>query len=226
MLCMAGSSCVKEKLETIYNSQEDKIDKYISSNNTVQRTGKGKTPAKIDTTMTTDSIFDYICDEDGLTPLDSVLVRIDTTFRMDTTFRDTTWTDTLRVVYNSGSARLVKEEGTGPGLNAGGNVAFYYAGYVFNGSVSDANLFITNHQETAQKAKWTLTDADYQIYEVSMQDTEFIEGLRNGLMGVRTGETCEILFSGKYGFGNDTFGIIPANSALFYRIWVVAVSND
>mgnify|MGYP002512817307 CR=1 FL=1 len=40
------------------------------------------------------------------------------------------------------------------------------------------------------------------------------------------GEECEIIFSGKYGFGNDVFGIIPANSALLYKIWVVGVAND
>ena len=36
--------------------------------------------------------------------------------------------------------------------------------------------------------------------------------------GVKAGEECEILFCGKYGFGNSTFGIIPANSALAFKI--------
>jgi FKBP-type peptidyl-prolyl cis-trans isomerase len=43
---------------------------------------------------------------------------------------------------------------------------------------------------------------------------------------VKAGEECEILFCGKYGFGNSTFGIIPANSALAFKIWVVSVSNE
>ena len=61
---------------------------------------------------------------------------------------------------------------------------------------------------------------------MNMADDELIEGLKNGLMGVKSGEECQILFSGKYGFGKKPFGIIPANSALLYEIWVVAVSND
>ena len=46
------------------------------------------------------------------------------------------------------------------------------------------------------------------------------------LEGVRAGEECEIMFSAKYGFGNRTLGIIPAKTALLYRIWVTEVTND
>ena len=60
----------------------------------------------------------------------------------------------------------------------------------------------------------------------SMELEELLEGLRKGLEGVRAGEECEIMFSGKYGYGNKTFGIIPATSALLYKIWVVGVSNE
>ena len=132
----------------------------------------------------------------------------------------------LRVVRNEGSNRLVKVEGTGEELRADGHVGFYYAGYTFNGSVSASNMFVTNHQVTAEQAGWNLTDPDYSLMEINITDSELIEGLRNGLMGVKAGEECEILFSGKYGFGNKTFGMIPAKSALLYKIWVVSVTNE
>ena len=135
-------------------------------------------------------------------------------------------TVTLRVVNNNGSNRLILKEGSGEELNGAGTVAFYYAGYVFNGNKSNANLFITNHEETAIAAGWDITDPSYDIYQINMAEAVLIDGLRKGLMGVKQGEHCEILFSGKYGFGNDTFGIIPVNSALLYEIWVEAVSND
>ena len=85
---------------------------------------------------------------------------------------------------------------------------------------------ITNHEDTAKEAGWTLTDEDYAIYKINMNDARLLDGLRSGLSGVKGGEHCQILFSGKYGFGNEEFGIIPANSALLYEIWVEAVSND
>ena len=172
------SSCVKEKLETTYNRQEDQIDKYIASNMYVKHT------------------------EDGQTR-----------------------TDTLEVVYNGGSSRLILEEGTGEKLTDKGTVSFYYAGYTFTGSKpSTATLFTTNHQETA--ASWALTDQDFSLYTVDMRKEELVEGLKKGLVGVRSNEHCQILFSGKYAFGKKTLGIIPANSAVLFEIWVEAVSND
>ena len=135
-------------------------------------------------------------------------------------------TDSLRVVRNGGSNRLVKVEVTGDELKADGHVGFYYAGYTFNGSVSASNMFGTNHQATAEQAGWNLTDPDYALMEINITDADLINGLKKGLEGVRAGEECEIIFSGKYGFGNNTFGMIPAKSALLYKIWVVSVTNE
>lgn len=169
LCCIVGlTSCVKQKLEVEYTSQETKIDSYVTK----------------------------------------------------------TLKDPMTVTYNNGSTRLTLKAGTGEALDKDGAVSFYYAGYVFNGSISAGNMFVTNHQETAEKAKWDLTDADYSIYETDLTDARLLEGVRNGLEGVRAGEECEILFTGKYGFGNSAFGIIPANSALAFKIWVVGVSND
>lgn len=144
----------------------------------------------------------------------------------DTTYTKVTWNDTLRIAYNLGTARLVTKEGDGEELGPDGAVSFYYAGYIFTGSVSSSGLFATNHEQTATDSGFDLTDPDYELFEASLGDAGLIEGLRYGLEGVRSGEECEILFSGKYGFGKSTFGIIPANSALLYKIWVLGVSND
>ncbi len=134
--------------------------------------------------------------------------------------------ETYTVSYNGGATRLTTLAGEGTALDGNGSVSFYYAGYTFKGSLSASNLFGTNHQETAESAKWDLTDNAYAIMEVNMQEDELLEGVKAGLIGVQAGEECEILFSGKYGFGKSPFGIIPANSALAFKIWVVGVSND
>ena len=134
--------------------------------------------------------------------------------------------DSYRIVRNGSSNRLVTVEGTGEELTYNGHVSFYYAGYTFSGSYSANNMFITNHEATATQAGWDLTDAEYELYEINLRDTELIQGLKDGLVGVKAGEECEILFSAKYGFGNRTLGAIPAKSALLYKIWVVGVTND
>lgn len=153
--------------------------------------------------------------------------RDSTIIEEDGTTRDTTWTDTLTTIYNKGTARLVKVKGTGPKLSATGAVSFYYAGYLFTGNTPSASsLFATNHQQTAESSNFITTDPDYSLLEINMAESDLLEGLRNGLIGVQAGEECEILFTAKYGYGDKTFGIIPVNSALLYRIWVVGVSND
>ena len=134
--------------------------------------------------------------------------------------------DTLNVVYRGGSSRLITQEGIGEALKPNGTVSFYYAGYTFSGSKSYTNMFATNREATASEAKWTLTDAQYSLYTIDMRNTEIIEGLRDGLIGVKSGEICQILFSGKHAFGKKPVGIIPANSAILFEIWVEAVSNE
>ena len=134
--------------------------------------------------------------------------------------------DNMRVTYNNGAARLTLKEGEGEELKADGSVGFYYAGFTFKGSLTANSLFSTNHQESAEAYKWEVTDPDYNVLEINMKDDRLLEGIRNGMVGVKAGEECEILFSGKYGFGKNTFGIIPANSALLYKIWVISISNE
>ena len=170
-IAIGSTSCVKQQLETTYNSQENRIDQYITSNRVVGN-------------------------------------------------------DTLRVVYNGGSSRLVTKEGEGAELSANGNIAFYYAGYTFGGSINKANLFVTNHSQSAAEAGWTLTEEESKALTINLGEYELIPGLKNGLVGVKGGEECQILFTGKYGFGKKARGIIPANSALVYRIWVESISND
>ena len=152
----------------------------------------------------------------------------------------------IEVVRNRGSYRIILSkagdgsedggsgDGTGDGTEAaaeklekGGLVSFYYAGYVFSGSAPSASgLFATNRMETAVESGWEVTSADYDIIELRLDDSSgLIEGLKNGLYGVSAGEICYIAFSGKYGFGDDIVGSIPANSALIYQIWVKDVEN-
>lgn len=132
----------------------------------------------------------------------------------------------ITVTRNRGSNRMTRVQGEGEQLKADGYVSFYYAGYTFNGSVNNSNLFATNRQAVAEQAGWKLTDKEFELFETGLSSKELLEGLRNGLEGVQAGEECEVIFSGKYGYGNKTFGIIPVNSALLYKIWVVGVSND
>ena len=141
----------------------------------------------------------------------------------------------VRTVYKDKSIRIVlseKEvpEGTVPdSLAANGTVSFYYAGYTLSGkSISASSLFATNCKEWAEEVRWnrTVEEGDYGLLTVKLDEDPILEGLRDGLPGVRAGEECYIVFLGKYGFGNAASGTIPAKSTLVYRIAVDSFQNE
>ena len=129
----------------------------------------------------------------------------------------------VRVEYNGGSVRLVLTEGSDVDLNARGKVTFLYAGYDFSsGSISQANMFTTNNPDLS----WNVSDSTvFQPVNVDMTQGSLMEGLQNGLIGVRAGEECYILFSGKYGLGKNKLGTIPANAPLAFHLWIQNVEN-
>lgn len=132
------------------------------------------------------------------------------------------------LVMNKGVDRLVLTEGEGDSLTAGGTVSFYYAGYVMtSSSISDGNLFVTNKKDLAESLSWELSDSTgFDILTLKLDESGLVDGLRYGLEGVKGGQECYILFSGKYGFGKRPLGTIPANASLAYHVWVESISND
>lgn len=132
-----------------------------------------------------------------------------------------------RVAYNKGVARLVVKEGEGPELEPKGIVAFRYAGYNFTNSlISSSTLFATNDEETAKSNRWEVSDESlYDIAVIELGKDDIVEGLRLGLAGVRAGEECYVMFSGKYGFGKRQSGTIPANAAIAYHLNILEINN-
>ena len=150
-------------------------------------------------------------------------------FVTDQLKKDTTAT----VTYKNGVVRVVLHDTlqrVGPladTLRTGGTVSFYYAGYTLSGAtVNSSAMFATNHKETADNAGWRINDTTaFNILTLTLDD-QLLDGLQRGLEGVRNRDECYILFSGKYGYGSDRQGTIPARSALVYHIWVNSISND
>ncbi|MBP5218761.1 MAG: FKBP-type peptidyl-prolyl cis-trans isomerase [Bacteroidales bacterium] len=135
---------------------------------------------------------------------------------------------TATLTRNGGSVRVTVTEGEGEELREGGAVSFYYAGYFLNsGSLSNSNVFATNYDTFAKSIGWAVSDSTaFAVQIIDLAEDELVEGLRNGLIGVKGGEECYVLFSGKYGFGSKIVGTIPRNAALAYHLWIKSVSNN
>ena len=127
--------------------------------------------------------------------------------------RDATWL--ASTPYSQFTVSASQDEATG-------NVTMEIGG---SGSSSGLSLFATNHYETALLSGWNLSGGDWTPVTVDLGSGDLVEGLQSGLEGVRAGEVCEILFSGKYGLGKKPLGTVPANSALLYRIWVISITE-
>ncbi len=131
------------------------------------------------------------------------------------------------VEYFDGPVRVTVKHGDGDALESGGTVTFLYAGHILNGSSLNAsNLFMTNNKEFAESSNWTVTDTTiFQPATVKLADDTLVKGLAKGIVGVKAGDECYIMFNGKYGFGKHTTGVVPGNSALVYHLWIDSVSN-
>ena len=135
------------------------------------------------------------------------------------------------VEYLDGAVRIRFSDSTSTDsdtpLEKGGKVSFYYGGFtVTSTSLSYSNMFATNLQQLATSAGWK--DVDESIFQeetVTVGKGELVPGLEKGLIGVKKGDDCIIVFSGKYGWGNHARGTVPARSALAYQIWVTDVTN-
>lgn len=116
-----------------------------------------------------------------------------------------------RVVHTNSSNRVVIKEGAAlDSLERGDSLYFYYSGYMF--SYGKGEQFATNVEGDVKKIKYG--------------SDKLISGLQSGLMGVREGEFCYIIFSAKYGFGNTIVFNLPKLTPLFYEITVDKVVKN
>ncbi|MDR3132617.1 MAG: FKBP-type peptidyl-prolyl cis-trans isomerase [Prevotellaceae bacterium] len=124
--------------------------------------------------------------------------------------------ETIQLVANNGSYRLIKTPGNAPEAAAGDSVRFYYIAYVFSqgkGMAFDTNrdtLGFTPRIDNGQGVVGT---------------GQYIPGLDNGLTGMKTGEKAEVIFPASQGFGNRSVGVVPPLSALLFEVEMIRVKK-
>lgn len=133
--------------------------------------------------------------------------------------------DKYQVVRNSGSNRVIVTPGTGTEtLEKGDSLYYYYSGYIFVSS-GKGTIFVTNRAEDAAKFNIEplpgLGPAKIKFGEESM-----VSGLSNGLVGVKAGENCNIIFSAQYGYYDSVVGVVPSLSPLFYDIIIERIIKN
>lgn len=132
------------------------------------------------------------------------------------------------VDYLDGVVKVTVAEGEGEALDGNGAVSFYYAGHYLNGnSLTSDNFFFTNYDVYGKSMDWEVSDSSvFTVKTVNLSEDKLVEGLRTGIVGVKGGDECYVLFSGKHGFGKHRTGPVPGNSGLAYHLWIKSVAND
>ncbi len=130
--------------------------------------------------------------------------------------------DSYRVMRQNGANRVVVREGSSrDSLRLGDSVYFYYSGYQF--SRGKGAFFATNDAETAEANGVVVSGEPFKLRYGS---DALIKGLHEGMAGVREGENCYIIFSAKYGYGNEIMFNLPKLTPLFFDIKVEKVIKN
>ena len=119
------------------------------------------------------------------------------------------------VVLNQGVPRVIVDQAPSGAaeLEKGDSLYIHYSGYVF--SNGKGSLFATNETEVARDNGFV---TDGKPYGIKFGSSALIKGLALGLEGIREGEHCYIIFSARYGYGNQQMGSIPEMTPLFFEI--------
>lgn len=117
------------------------------------------------------------------------------------------------LVYNGGVVRVILEEGTGKTLSSGDSLIFHYSGYTFNHG--KGSLFATNDLEVAEATGFV---TDGKPFRVRFGHSAMVAGLNKGLEGVREGEHCYVIFSARYGYGNQIMSTLPKLTPLLFEM--------
>ena len=107
------------------------------------------------------------------------------------------------IVRNEGANRVVITPGSGAELAVGDTVDMQLDGYVFSNGPGTQYLS-ENVRSVVGKGK-------------------LLKGLDNGLIGVQAGEQSVILFSAKYGYYDESVGVVPPMSPLIFAVTVYQV---
>ena len=104
------------------------------------------------------------------------------------------------IVRNDGANRVVITAGSGAELAAGDTVQMQLNGYVFSNGPG-TQFLSENVRSVVGKGK-------------------LLKGLDSGLIGAQVGEESVILFSAKYGYYDESVGVVPPMSPLLFTVTV------
>ena len=110
------------------------------------------------------------------------------------------------VVRNGGANRVIVIEGDASRVAApGDSISMSIEGNIF--TTSPSTRFLSGERT------------------VELGPKDLLKGLEKGLEGVTEGEECYIFFSAKYGYYDESIGVVPPMSALMFHVNVLEIKK-
>lgn len=116
--------------------------------------------------------------------------------------------------------QIIRIPAYGYNVSLGDAVSINYSGYTLDGKVFDTNV-----KDIAKKAKLDTVIRSFRPLEFVVGESNLIEGLNSGLVGINEGDSATIIFPSSIGFGGNAFGTVESWSPLAYDIKLIKVNN-
>ncbi|MDR2466140.1 MAG: FKBP-type peptidyl-prolyl cis-trans isomerase [Prevotellaceae bacterium] len=102
-----------------------------------------------------------------------------------------------------------------PAVSPGDSLYIIYTGVLL---ADTSRCFVTNDIEVAAALGMDTVSGNFAPLGVAVGEGKLIKGLDSGLKMAHPKDKGEIIFNSDYGFGNKAVGIVPAYSALIYKL--------
>ncbi len=119
----------------------------------------------------------------------------------------------IDTIAEDGLFYIHQKTGIGEIAREDSTIVFHYSGKILQ-----SDLSLEGDQEFV-----TSLDTPKEPMSVTLGAGEIIEGLENGISGMRVGDTRYIIMKSTYGYGDVKFGSVPAYSPLVFYVRLIDV---
>jgi len=126
--------------------------------------------------------------------------------------------ENFQVYHKEGSGvwRVVEKPGSGDDVVVrGSKIKIDYFLYLFDSRSERGEGVLIYADESDPDDEW-----------LTVGGGELITGLDIGVVGAKLNETCQIVFSGRYGYGDKQVGLVPKMQPLSIRVTIKELKND
>lgn len=121
------------------------------------------------------------------------------------------------------------ERSSKPQITKGSRITITFRLYPFSGSSISSSTLPTYTNDPAYEQLYIEGGLntkywDFEPLEITVGNSEIVEGVEQGIIGCREGDTIEIYMTRNMGYGSDVIGVMEEDSALAFFCTIESVN--